>query len=284
MGGHVREKMEAPQRAGLTAELPEQIATIAPQWPAKSRESAQMRRSAALRRASREKCHRSRPIFREVRGFCGVHLGDQRGPIVMDGYATFGSPAHSRKSLAARAFSAHKYDRDKRPAGYVRPDHLLSQTAVHLTLETHHQARSVGHRHPFRLLRVLRQGLRQPRRHCLRGAIPAVRPSGVGADRGGRDRLPVLHGAVMAVALCDRFGGVLLAACHAPCQELPRAVWAAGDLPGSRPPGRCRGPRPGRLVPRDGSGCPAVFAPRREGSWPLWGEPPPDFESRTAIP
>jgi hypothetical protein len=48
---------------------------------------------------------------------------------------------------------------------------------------------------------------------------------------------------VMAVALFDHFGGVLLAACHAPCQELPPAVWAAGDIAGSRPPGRCRRPR-----------------------------------------
>lgn len=30
--------------------------------------------------------------------------------------------------------SAHKYGRDKRPAGYIRPDHLLTQTAVHLKL------------------------------------------------------------------------------------------------------------------------------------------------------
>jgi len=33
-----------------------------------------------------------------------------------------------------KSFSAHKYDRRKRPTGYLRPDHLLSQTAVHLTL------------------------------------------------------------------------------------------------------------------------------------------------------
>jgi CRISPR-associated protein Csb2 len=33
-----------------------------------------------------------------------------------------------------KSLSAHKYDRDKRPSGYIRPDHLLSQTAVHLTL------------------------------------------------------------------------------------------------------------------------------------------------------
>jgi CRISPR-associated protein Csb2 len=37
--------------------------------------------------------------------------------------------SHFPKSL-----SAHKYDRDKRPTGYIRPHHLLSQTAVHLTL------------------------------------------------------------------------------------------------------------------------------------------------------
>jgi CRISPR-associated protein Csb2 len=33
-----------------------------------------------------------------------------------------------------KSFSAHKYDRNRRPTGYLRPDHLLSQTAVHLTL------------------------------------------------------------------------------------------------------------------------------------------------------
>ncbi len=33
-----------------------------------------------------------------------------------------------------KMLSAHKYGRDKRPAGCIRPDHLLSQTAVHLTL------------------------------------------------------------------------------------------------------------------------------------------------------
>ncbi|MCI0387987.1 MAG: type I-U CRISPR-associated protein Csb2 [Acidobacteria bacterium] len=37
--------------------------------------------------------------------------------------------SHFRKSL-----SAHKYDREKRPTGYFRPDHLLTQTAVHLKL------------------------------------------------------------------------------------------------------------------------------------------------------
>jgi len=33
-----------------------------------------------------------------------------------------------------KSYSAHKYGRDGRPTGYIRPDHLLTQTAVHLTL------------------------------------------------------------------------------------------------------------------------------------------------------
>jgi CRISPR-associated protein Csb2 len=33
-----------------------------------------------------------------------------------------------------KALSAHKYDRDQTPVGYKRPKHLLTQTAVHLTL------------------------------------------------------------------------------------------------------------------------------------------------------
>lgn len=33
-----------------------------------------------------------------------------------------------------KSFSAHKYDKDKRQIGYIRPDHLKDQTAVHLTL------------------------------------------------------------------------------------------------------------------------------------------------------
>jgi CRISPR-associated protein Csb2 len=36
-----------------------------------------------------------------------------------------------------KSLSAHKYGRDKRPTGYIRPDHLLSQTAVHLKLRFH---------------------------------------------------------------------------------------------------------------------------------------------------
>jgi CRISPR-associated protein Csb2 len=33
-----------------------------------------------------------------------------------------------------KSLSAHKYDRNKKPTGYFRPSHLLSQTAVHLKL------------------------------------------------------------------------------------------------------------------------------------------------------
>jgi CRISPR-associated protein Csb2 len=40
------------------------------------------------------------------------------------------SISHFPKSL-----TAHKYDRNKRRIGYIRPDHLLNQTAVHLRLE-----------------------------------------------------------------------------------------------------------------------------------------------------
>ena len=37
-------------------------------------------------------------------------------------------------SRFTKSLSAHKYGRDKRPSGYIRPGHLLNQTAVHLTL------------------------------------------------------------------------------------------------------------------------------------------------------
>lgn len=36
-----------------------------------------------------------------------------------------------------KSFSAHKYDKEKRPQGYIRPSYLNSQTAVHLTLRFH---------------------------------------------------------------------------------------------------------------------------------------------------
>jgi CRISPR-associated protein Csb2 len=40
----------------------------------------------------------------------------------------------SPHSRFPKALSAHKYDRQGRPTGYIRPSHLLSQTAVHLVL------------------------------------------------------------------------------------------------------------------------------------------------------
>lgn len=40
----------------------------------------------------------------------------------------------SAHSQFRKSFSAHKYDRDGKPTGYWRPDHLQTQTAVHLRL------------------------------------------------------------------------------------------------------------------------------------------------------
>lgn len=40
----------------------------------------------------------------------------------------------SEFSSFPKSYSAHKYDRDRRPVGYIRPDHLLHQTAVHMRL------------------------------------------------------------------------------------------------------------------------------------------------------
>ncbi len=37
-------------------------------------------------------------------------------------------------SCFKKALTAHKYDRQKRPTGYIRPSHLLNHTAVHLRL------------------------------------------------------------------------------------------------------------------------------------------------------
>ena len=38
-----------------------------------------------------------------------------------------------------KSLSAHKYDRHKKPTGYIRPKHLLNQTAVHLKLKFNDQ-------------------------------------------------------------------------------------------------------------------------------------------------
>lgn len=43
-----------------------------------------------------------------------------------------------------KSLSAHKYGRDRRQTGYIRPSHLLSQTAVHLKLRFHDGLRVPG--------------------------------------------------------------------------------------------------------------------------------------------
>lgn len=40
----------------------------------------------------------------------------------------------SEHSQFRKSYSAHKYDKAGKPQGYIRPNHLLSQTAIHLTL------------------------------------------------------------------------------------------------------------------------------------------------------
>jgi CRISPR-associated protein Csb2 len=62
-----------------------------------------------------------------------------------------------------KTYSAHKYDKDKRPQGYIRPKYLLSQTAVHLTLTFHDELQVPG---PL----VVGAG-----RHCGFGLMAAVR-------------------------------------------------------------------------------------------------------------
>lgn len=47
--------------------------------------------------------------------------------------------SHFRKSL-----SAHKYDRQRRPTGYIRPDHLLNQTAIHLKIKFNDSSKFPG--------------------------------------------------------------------------------------------------------------------------------------------
>ena len=43
-----------------------------------------------------------------------------------------------------KSYSAHKYDRDKKPTGYFRPDHLQTQTAVHLIIRFNNGVRVPG--------------------------------------------------------------------------------------------------------------------------------------------
>jgi CRISPR-associated protein Csb2 len=50
----------------------------------------------------------------------------------------------STHSRFPQAYSAHKYDKHRRPQGYIRPGYLLSQTAVHLTLRFHGEMKIPG--------------------------------------------------------------------------------------------------------------------------------------------
>lgn len=43
-----------------------------------------------------------------------------------------------------KSLSAHKYDKDGKPTGYLRPDYLNSRTAVHITLRFHNEVRVPG--------------------------------------------------------------------------------------------------------------------------------------------
>jgi len=47
-------------------------------------------------------------------------------------------------SRFSKSLSAHRYDRNGQLAGYIRPDHLLTQTAVHLTLRFKNNLRVPG--------------------------------------------------------------------------------------------------------------------------------------------
>jgi len=69
----------------------------------------------------------------------------------------------SSTSRFAKSYSAHKYDREKRPQGYIRPGYLNSQTAVHLTLHFKEDLRVPG---PL----VIGAG-----RHCGLGLMVAAR-------------------------------------------------------------------------------------------------------------
>lgn len=47
-------------------------------------------------------------------------------------------------SYFPKALTAHKYDRQKRPTGYIRPDHLLHHTAIHLKLRFNDELKVPG--------------------------------------------------------------------------------------------------------------------------------------------
>jgi CRISPR-associated protein Csb2 len=71
-------------------------------------------------------------------------------------------------SRFAKSFSAHKYDKDKKPQGYYRPAYLNSQTAVHLTLRFHD---GTSGQHPVSVPGPLAIGAG---RHCGFGLMAAM--------------------------------------------------------------------------------------------------------------
>jgi len=66
-----------------------------------------------------------------------------------------------------KSYSAHKYTSDKQPQGYIRPGHLLSQTAVHIKLRFHDGS---NHKKPVLVPGPLALGAG---RHCGFGLMAA---------------------------------------------------------------------------------------------------------------
>ncbi len=67
------------------------------------------------------------------------HKPDKTRALILRALAQSDVPAPcefewSKLSWFRQSYSAHKFDRQGRPQGYVRPGHLLTQTAVHLTI------------------------------------------------------------------------------------------------------------------------------------------------------
>ncbi|HEY2249946.1 MAG TPA: type I-U CRISPR-associated protein Csb2 [Planctomycetaceae bacterium] len=97
----------------------------------------------------------------------GDHKPDKMYKLILKALAQSGieQPCEfewSAFSQFPKSFSAHKYDKQKRVTGYVRPDHLMTQTAVHLTLHFNEGVEITG---PL----VIGAG-----RHCGFGLMAAV--------------------------------------------------------------------------------------------------------------
>jgi CRISPR-associated protein Csb2 len=135
----------------------------------------------------------------------GAHVWASFTPVILPGHDDH-KPAKTRKliekallqsgieqpcefewsafSRFPKALSAHKYDRQGRPTGYIRPDHLLNQTAVHLTL---HFGRREDPNDPESRWIPAEQPVPGPLtigagRHCGFGLMAAVRDQRAGQD------------------------------------------------------------------------------------------------------